>query len=62
MKNAKLEILNLQGKILHFEFFNWQFSMGEPVRWDASDHPPGIYIIEITAGKLKISQMVVKIE
>jgi hypothetical protein len=58
MKNAKLEILNLKGEILHFEFCNLNFSMGEPVRWNAINYPAGIYIVKVKTGNRVLTRKI----
>jgi hypothetical protein len=58
-QNAKLEIINLQGKILHFEFFNLKFSMGATACWNASNYPAGIYIIKVKTGKTVLASRVI---
>jgi predicted esterase len=58
MQNAKLDIIDLQGRILHSAICNLQFSMGEPVHWNATNRPAGIYIVKInTDGKTLIRRV-----
>jgi hypothetical protein len=58
-RDAKLKIFNTQGKIMHSAICNLQSAINGCFLWDASGHPPGVYLVTLKSDRYLLKQKII---